>query len=94
MCGKDLTTVFYPSKRQTSIKIEDDKLVICVQLNAIEKGQSDYKASLSFGLDDNSWCVDFYTVDGRVRDSYVPLFLIERFRVFDKNISRDFIFTA
>lgn len=84
-CGLPLTTYLH-SQRQQTIRFEDDRLLVMFYLSPLNKAQIDYKVGYSFGLDDNSWYVEFYTKDDKKFENDSPNFLISRFKELDKNL--------
>lgn len=48
--------------------------------------QNDFKVGYSFGLDDNSLLIEFYSKDEKVMNDRVPMFLIDRFRSLNDNL--------
>jgi hypothetical protein len=85
LCGNDLSITFHSLRKQT-IRIEEGRLLIVFRLDAIKKKQIDYKVGYSFGYNDNSCYVEFYTKDDKRFDNDAPMFLINRFKELDKNL--------
>lgn len=85
LCGNDLSIIFHSQKKQT-IRIEDGRLLIVFRLDALKKKQIDYKVGYSFGYNDNSCYVEFYTKDNKRFDNDIPDFLIKRFKELDRNL--------
>jgi len=61
-------------------------MVVLFRLDALGKHQIDYKVGYSFGLDDNSWQVEFYNQDNIRFEKDSPNFLMKRFKELDKNL--------
>jgi hypothetical protein len=80
------TSFSFHSKRRQSFRYEEDRLIVLFPLEAIKKGQSDYKVGYSFGLDDDSLRIEFYSKDEKRMDDRTPMFLIDRFRELNKNL--------
>lgn len=85
ICSSKVTFSLH-SKRRQSVRYEDNRLIVLFPLEAIKKGQSDFKVGYSFGLDDHSLRIEFYTKDEKRMEDQVPMFLIERFRELNKNL--------
>lgn len=89
ICSSLLVTAFHSSKRQKH-RYEDDRFLVLFDLNSIKKGQTTYKVGYSFGLKDNSFHIEFYTKDEIRFENETPLFLIDRFKLLDKNLTRSY----
>jgi hypothetical protein len=85
ICNEKLTTFFHSEKHQR-FKYEDGRLVAIFRLNGIKKHHIDYKVGYSFGMEDNSWQIEFYNQDEIRFESDSPNFLIKRFRDLDSNL--------
>lgn len=83
LCGAGLQTKFLPS-RQCTIVCEDDKLVISTVMKGMRSREPSYKIKYFFGLDDNSFGVDFCDPDNQAALS-VPIWKINQFRSFNRN---------
>lgn len=90
LCDSTMITYFH-SRRQQSIKYEDGRLSVSFLLNAVGKKQTNYKGAYSFGMDDNSFRIEFYTKDDVHYYDRSPDFLISRFKELHKNL-KDFRF--
>ena len=86
LCESDLNIVFHSQKKQ-SIRLEDKRLLIKFPLDALKKGQVDYKVGYSFGLEDNSWYIEFYNKVNARFDNEAPSYLIDRFKELNKNLA-------
>lgn len=85
ICKTQLVTSFHSIKKQV-VRYEDDRLLVLFRLDALGKKQIDYKVGYSFGLDDHSWYVEFYTRDSVRFEKDSPDFLRERFKELNKNL--------
>jgi hypothetical protein len=85
ICDQQLKLVFHSKKRQ-SHRYEDGRLIFLFDLLPLKKKQQHYKVGYSFGLEDNSYYIEFFTKDGKRFDDEAPDFLIERFKELDKNL--------
>jgi hypothetical protein len=85
VCQNLLVTSFHSQKRQKN-RYEDDRFLVIFPLNALKKGQINYKVGYSFGLDDNSFHVEFYNQDEVRFQNDSPTFLMARFKELDKNL--------
>lgn len=89
-CGYPMVTRL--GLRQQSSRLEDGRLIILFTLDKLDRkcGRSrekeKYKVGYSFGLEDNSWHVEFYSKDGLKFVNEAPTFLMERFKELDKNL--------
>jgi len=87
ICDDVLVTSFYSQKKQ-SIIYEDNRFVVIFKLYALKKNQINYNVGYSFGLDDNSWYVEFYHQDKKRFENDSPNFLRDRFKTLDKNLGK------
>jgi hypothetical protein len=85
ICDKQLKLAFH-SKKQQSYRYEDGRLIFLFDLRALKKGQTHYKVGYSFGLEDNSYYIEFYTSKDKRFDDEAPDFLRARFKELDKNL--------
>lgn len=86
ICDFPLSISFH-SKKWQSIKYEEDRLVVMVKMNALKRKQKDYKITYSFGLNDNSWFINFFSKEEKPIDQETPNFLRDRFKELNKNLS-------
>lgn len=84
LCNSNLTTKLTGSsgRKQTS-KLEDGRFVSVFTMKPMRNSQPDYKVGYSFGLEDNSLCVEFYTEWNHYKQ--VPMHLIKKFKEFHQN---------
>lgn len=85
MCNSRLSTGFV-SKRRQNIRLEENNMTVYFPLEGINVGQKDYKVSYSFGLKDQSICVEFYTLQGDKFYNVSHMFLIDRFKQLHTNL--------
>src|SRR5574339_34788 len=84
-CGCALNTSFHSKKRQKHSSI-NDRLLIQIDLNGINKGQKHYKVGYSIDYDTNDFCIEFYDQSGlQWYENEAPLFLIDRYKALNKN---------
>lgn len=82
MCDSQLITRFISSRQQTT-KFIENRFVAIHTMKAMKNDQQDYQVGYSFSMDDDSFCVEFYTEWDTA--NMVPLHLIDKFKVFYKN---------
>lgn len=87
ICKDVLVTSFHSQKKQ-SIRYEDDRFVVLFRMDSLKKKGINYKVGYSFGLEDHSWYVEFYTQDDKRFENDSPNFLRERFKELDKNLGQ------
>lgn len=87
ICDDVLVTSFHSQKKQ-SIRYEDNRFIVIFRLDALKNKQINYKVGYSFGLEDNSWYVEFYFQDEKRFENDSPNFLRERFKELDKNLGQ------
>jgi len=85
LCDTQLKLALH-SKKQQSHRYEDNRLLFLFNLNALNKKQKHYKVGYSFGLEDGSYYIEFYTYKEKRFDGETPDFLRERFKELDKNL--------
>jgi hypothetical protein len=85
LCDSPLTTYLHSKKRQV-IKYENNRAVVIFPLTSIKSKKTEHKVGYSFGLDDHSFCVEFYDKNLFRYEKEVPLFLINRFKELSKNL--------
>jgi hypothetical protein len=85
ICQTKLVTSFH-SQRKQKIRFENNRFVVTFALDSLKRPQKNYKISYSFGLEDNSFYIDFYTKTDIKFENEVPLFLIKRFKELDKHL--------
>jgi hypothetical protein len=85
ICSSKVTFSLH-SKRRQSIRYEEDRLIVLFPLESLKKNQADFKVGYSFGLDNNSIRIEFYSYDEIRMDDRTPMFLIDRFRELNKNL--------
>ena len=85
ICNTGLSFYFHSNKQQKN-RYEEDRMLILFDLNGLKKKHIDYKVGYSFGLNDSSFCIEFYTKDEKRFEGDSPLFLIDRFKELDKNL--------
>jgi hypothetical protein len=84
-CGSSLNTTFHSKKKQKHSSV-NDRMLIQIDLNAINKGQSHYKVGYSIDCETNDFCIEFYDQSGtHWYENETPKFLIDRFKSLDKN---------
>jgi hypothetical protein len=84
-CDFPLNLSFH-SKKWQNIKYEDDRLVIMFRMDGLKRNQKDFKVTYSFGLNDNSWFINFFSKEEKLIEE-APNYLRERFREMNKNLS-------
>jgi len=87
LCEYPLKLSFHSRKQQT-VKYEDNRMLFLFQLNGLKKNQIDYKVGYSFGLKDNSFYVEFYTRDEKRFENDSPEFLRIRFKELNTNLGK------
>jgi len=87
ICSDVLVTSFHSQKKQI-IRYEDDRFVVIFRLDALKKKQINYKVGYSFGFENNSWHVEFYSQDDKRFENDSPNFLRDRFKELDKNLGQ------
>jgi hypothetical protein len=93
LCDSLLTTYLHSKKRQ-SIKYENNRVTVIFPLIPLKKNGkgTDYKSNFlfkvgySFGLEDNSFCVEFYDKNLFRYEKETPRFLIDRFKELNQNL--------
>lgn len=68
------------------MRYEDNRMLVMFRLDALKKKQIHYKVGYSFGLEDNSWYVEFYSQDEKRFEVDSPEFLRNRFKELNKNM--------
>lgn len=84
ICDSGLITKFISDRKQI-FRYNEDRFVAVHTLRGMKVNQQDYQVGYSFGLNDNSFCVEFYT-EWNTHEQ-VPLHLIDKFKEFHKNVS-------
>jgi len=82
MCDTQLITRFVSSRQQTT-RIIENRFVAIHTLKALKNDQQDYQVGFSFSLENDSFCIEFYTEWDTA--NMVPLHLIDKFKLFYKN---------
>ena len=82
MCDTQLITRFISSRQQRT-KFIENRFVAIHTLRALKNDQQDYQIGYSFSLDDDAFCVEFYSEWDTA--NLVPLHLIDKFKEFYKN---------
>lgn len=85
VCQTSLITSFHSQKKQKS-RYEDDRYLVLFDLNPLKSGSAKYKVGYSFGLDDNSLYVEFYTQQETRYQNETPFHLINKFKELDANL--------
>lgn len=85
ICQTLLVTSFH-SQRKQKTRYEDGRYLALFDLNALKKGSPNYKVGYSFGLEDNSWYVEFYTKDELRFHNETQLHLMDKFKALDANL--------
>jgi len=88
VCSSDNFKILLHSTRQQQVKIENDRLIVRFDLLPLTKGETKYAITYSFGLDDNSFFIDFHNKNSYKSKDCVPLATIRRFRTLDTNLRR------
>ena len=84
-CGSTLNTSFHSRKRQKHLYV-NDRLLIQINLDALNKKQKNYKVGYSIDCNTNDFCIEFYDQSGyQWYENESPKFLIDRFKTLDKN---------
>lgn len=78
-------------KEQGNYKDEDGRLLITREMRGLSKGDKSYKIGYSFGYEDNSVQIEFYTSSGEKFYNHVPTSLIHKFKVLDANMKAHFL---
>lgn len=84
-CDEKLHFYLYSSKFQEH-RYEEGRIIVTSRLNSLKKHQIDYKMGHSFGLNDKSWYIEFYTQDDKRFEVDSPLHLRNRFKELDGNL--------
>lgn len=91
-CEKQLVYTVLPNRRQC-MKYEGDRCVVLIDMNGLHKNDTDYKVGLSFGMEDNSFQVEFYAKDGTAKYcDAVPAHLIEKFHKLNRALNYECAF--
>ena len=85
LCDGPLTTYLHSKKRQ-SIRYENGRMVVIFLLKSTKGKGLDYKVGYSFGLEDNSFCAEFYDKSLFRYEKEIPLFLVNRFKELNHNL--------
>ena len=89
ICDSGLTISFLPS-RKNAARYENGRLLITSAMSGLKKGQGDYKVGYSFGLNDDSFAIEFFdNIETDTVGSYygiTPIHLIEKFKKLDTNL--------
>lgn len=85
ICGDKLSTFFH-SEKQQSFKYEEDRMVVIFRMDGLKKHQINYKVGYSFGLEDNSWQIEFYNQDSIRFEKDSPFHLMDKFKELNKNL--------
>jgi hypothetical protein len=85
LCDSQLKLAFHSKRRQTH-RYEDNRLLFVFDLNGLTNKQKNYKVGYSFGLEDNSYYIEFYSKNDQRFDNETPDFLRARFKEFNKNL--------
>lgn len=72
---------------------EDGRLRVMFDMDGLKSGEKDYKVGYSFGLQDSSFFIDFYTKEGERFYDQVSLNLLEKFRRFHNNLQALYSFS-
>lgn len=85
LCESPLAMSFH-SKKWQNMKYEGDRLVITFRMDKMNRSRKPYKVNYSFGLNDNSFYMDFLSKEGALMETESPKHLMVRFRELDKNL--------
>jgi hypothetical protein len=86
LCQASLSTYLQSTRSQT-IRYESDRMIVIFPLLSLNKRQcKNYNIGYSFGLHDNSFCIEFYSDDRAKFDDNIPIHLINKFLAFNKNL--------
>lgn len=85
ICSKPLKLSFH-SKKQQNIKYEEDRLNITFRMDGLKKGQKDYRVIYSFGLNDNTWYVEYCVTSKPTIEDFCYNSMMDRFKDLDKNL--------
>jgi hypothetical protein len=88
VCSSNNFKILLQSTRKQEVKIENDRLVVRFDLLPLTKDEVAYAITYYFGLDDNSFFIDFHNKSSYKSKEYVPLDTIRRFRTLDTNLRR------
>jgi len=83
LCDNTLSMTFN-SRKQQKHRYEDGRLLISLFIPSIDKNQKSYYVGYSFGLDDNSFFIEFYRKNSK-KIEYIPVSLLKRFVSFNAN---------
>jgi hypothetical protein len=61
-------------------------IVVFPLLSMNKKQCKDYNIGYSFGLDDNSFFIEFYSDDKKKFEDHIPIHLIDKFKAFNKSL--------
>jgi hypothetical protein len=86
ICQNPLNIAFHSNRRQ-KIRFEDNRMLILFPLDGLTKKQKHYKVGYSFGFDDNSLRIEFFTHDEIRYEDVSPRFLMDRFKSLDENLA-------
>lgn len=60
--------------------------MVQMDLKSLKKGQKMYKVGYNIDYDTNHFCIEFFDGDGsKWYENHAPIFLIDRFKVLDRN---------
>lgn len=90
-CSEKLITHFHSTRRQ-SIKYYDNRTVVIFDMNGLNKTQVDYKVGYSFGLEDDSFQIEFFTDDGTIYFNAVSSDMMKKFMEFHRNLGMQYSF--
>lgn len=85
ICDTQLSTGFVSDRRQI-VRYEEDRMTVQFPLDSLKEGQKDYRTAYTFGMNDDSFCAEFFTKEYVHLENATPLFLIERFQELHKNL--------
>lgn len=89
VCNNQLKLVLH-SKKIQSLRYEEDRIIFIFALNPLNHKLTSYRVAYSFGLQDNSFQIEFYSL-GDWRYEQVPDFLRDKFKDLHKNL-KSFVF--
>lgn len=90
-CGSILNMHFHSSRKQKCTYF-NDRILVTINLSSIKSGSPDYKAGYSLDPVTNDFCIEFFDKSGEHwYESNVPTFLMNKFKVLDKNLGSYYI---
>jgi hypothetical protein len=89
ICSNTLLNLSFNTNKRQVLHRNGDRLLVIFNLQSTKKGQKNYKAGFSIDKLTNEFYIDFYdyTSIDETYESASPIFLLNRFKEFNKSMS-------